>query len=243
MHLLPAIDLQDGTCVRLIQGDYDRRIDYSDDPVAQARLFESQGARWLHVVDLDGARSGNNYNLDTLSRIRQATKLNIEIGGGIRSEKTVRQLLDTGIRRVIVGTRAFEDTHWFEKLVHDFPQQIVLGLDARDGKIATHGWTQTGTMTAEEFVERVDDWPLAAVIYTDIARDGMLTGPNIAATARLAQLSTVPVIASGGVGRLEDIKELARLPLEGIIVGRALYEGKFDVAKALAVLDQQASSG
>jgi len=236
MDILPAIDLRDGKCVRLIQGDYNRQIDYRDDPVAQAREFQQQGARWLHVVDLDGAKTGGQYNLQTLQNIRQATNLRIEVGGGIRSDQAVKTLLDAGIDRVIIGTRALEDPDWFRQTVFDYPQQIVLGLDARDGLLATHGWTHTGQTTAEQMAQTVNDWPLAAIVYTDIARDGMLTGPNIPATQRLAQVTDVPVIASGGVGALEHIKNLARLPLAGIIVGRALYEGNFTLAQAIAAL-------
>ncbi|MFC1783622.1 1-(5-phosphoribosyl)-5-[(5-phosphoribosylamino)methylideneamino]imidazole-4-carboxamide isomerase, partial [Planctomycetota bacterium] len=221
MDIIPAIDLREGRCVRLIQGDYDRQIDYRDDPVAQACDFAAAGARWLHVVDLDGARHGRHYNLDVLKNIREKTDLNIEVGGGVRSEESVKTLLEAGINRVIIGTQALEKPQWFEKLTRDYPQKIALGLDARRGRIATRGWMQTSEITVEQMVQKVSDWPLAAIIYTDIARDGMLTGPNIDATKRLAQNCRVPVIASGGVGKLNDIEQLAQLPLLGIIVGRA----------------------
>ncbi len=237
MYLLPAIDLRDGKCVRLIQGDYGRQIDYGDDPVAQARAFEQAGASWLHVVDLDGALKGGHFNLDVLQRIRQETRLNIELGGGVRSEESVKALLDSGITRAIVGTRALEDLSWFEKLVRDYPGKIVLGLDARDGLIATRGWTETGTVTVEQMADTVNDWPLAAIVYTDIARDGMLTGPNVEATGRLASRCKVEVIASGGVGELDHLRQITTIPVGGVIVGRALYEGKFTVKEALAVVE------
>ncbi len=236
MDILPAIDLRDGRCVRLIQGDYDRQIDYRDDPVAQARDFAHAGARWLHVVDLDGARHGKHHNLDVLKNIREMTDLNIEVGGGVRSEESVKILLDAGINRVIIGTQALEEPDWFKKLVHDFPGKIVLGLDARQGRIATRGWMQTSEINVEKMARQVNDWPLAAIVYTDIARDGMLTGPNIDANKRLAQNCRLPVIASGGVGKLNDIEQLAQLPLLGIIVGRALYEGNFTLEQALEIV-------
>lgn len=236
MEILPAIDLRDGKCVRLLQGDYERQINYNDDPVGQAQLFEQEGAKWLHVVDLDGAKDGKHHNIETLERIRAHTNLTIELGGGVRSEESIKQLLDAGIRRVIVGTKAMEEPEWFEEMVFKYPDQIVLGLDARDGKIATHGWLETGDETVVETAAKVNDWPLAAIVYTDIARDGMLTGPNVAATGQLAESCKIPIVASGGVGQLGDIEQLAPLPLMGVIVGRALYEGKFTLKEALAVV-------
>lgn len=240
MDILPAIDLRQGKCVRLLQGDYERQIDYADDPVAQAQLFESQGADWLHVVDLDGALCGSMHNARVIERIAAGTSLKIEVGGGIREQATIEQLLDAGVTRTVVGTRALEDFHWFESLVKlsRFAGRIALGLDARDGLVATRGWTHTDTTSALEMADRVNDWPLAAIIYTDIARDGMLTGPNIPATRQLAQRCKVPVIASGGVGRIDDIEQLATLPIKGIIVGRALYEGKFSLPQALAAVER-----
>ncbi len=237
MYILPAIDLRGGKCVRLIQGDYDRQINYNDDPTAQAKEFESQGAKWLHVVDLDGALHGAHFNVEALNDIRANTKLNIELGGGVRSEDSIKSLLDSGVNRVIVGTRALEEHDWFEKLVYAYPQKLVLGLDARNGQVATHGWTETGDMTTEDMAAVVNDWPLAAIVYTDVACDGMLTGPNVESTRKLAESCRAPIIASGGVGSLEHIKELSTLPIEGIIVGRALYEGKFTVKDAIAVLE------
>ncbi len=238
MDIFPAIDLRDGKCVRLIQGDYQRQIDYSQDPVAQARLFKTDGARWLHVVDLDGARDGQHFNLDTLLAIRQATDLHMQVGGGIRNERAVQNLMQIGIDRVVIGTRALQSPDWFRSVVGRYPERIVLGLDARDGKIATHGWTQTSEITVEDMAQRVNDWPLAAIVYTDISRDGMLTGPNVEATRRLAESCSVPVIASGGVGEQDHIRQLAQLPLAGIIIGRALYDNKFTLAEAIAIVNE-----
>jgi phosphoribosylformimino-5-aminoimidazole carboxamide ribotide isomerase len=241
MDLFPAIDLRDGKCVRLLQGDYNRQIDYGDDPVAQAREFAQRGTQWLHLVDLDGAREGSMRNRGVIEAIAAETGLKIEVGGGVRDEETIAGLLAAGVTQVVVGTRALEDMDWFKKVVHDdqFAGHVVLGLDARDGRIATRGWTETGEMTTEEMAKIVNDWPLAAIVYTDISCDGMLTGPNLEMTGDLARQCQVPVIASGGVGTLEDIKNLTTLPVRGIIVGRALYEGRFTLEEALAVLETQ----
>lgn len=238
MDLLPAIDLREGKCVRLLQGDYGRQIDYNDHPVNQAQDFEARGTTWLHVVDLDGALHGSMNNKEVIKEIVGATDLKLEVGGGIRDEAVIAELLDMGVQQVVVGTRAMEDMAWFESMVHreEFAHRIVLGLDARDGCIATRGWTETGEMTVTEMAAKVNDWPLAAIVYTDIACDGMLTGPNVAATRVLAQECSVPIIASGGVGTLEDIRELSTLPVKGIIVGRALYENRFTLEEALDVL-------
>ena len=238
VELFPAIDLRDGKCVRLLQGDYDRQIDYADDPVAQAQQFEQQGATWLHTVDLDGALHGRMRNAAVIEKIVNATSLKVQVGGGIRSDSVVTELLDAGVTRVVVGTRALEDIDWFEKLVKapSCAGHIVLGLDARDDRLATRGWTKTGSTTVAQLAQTVNDWPLAAIVYTDIACDGMLTGPNIESTRQLAQNTAVPVIASGGVGTLDHIKQLAPLPISGIIIGRALYENAFTLPQALAIV-------
>jgi phosphoribosylformimino-5-aminoimidazole carboxamide ribotide isomerase len=242
MELLPAIDLRDGKCVRLLQGDYARQIDYHDDPVAQAQIFQQQGAKWLHVVDLDGALHGRMHNSRVVEKIVSATNLKVELGGGIRDEIVVKKLLEIGLTRVIIATRALEDMDWFEKLVNDYPQKIVLGLDARDSRLSTRGWTQTGNTTVAEMAQIVNLWPLAAIVYTDIACDGMLTGPNIEATRLLAQNCRIPIIASGGVGKLDHIEQLAKLPIEGIIIGRALYEGNFTLEQAFTLVTKNKSN-
>lgn len=236
MDILPAIDLRSGKCVRLLQGDYARQIDYGDDPVAQAQAFQDAGAKWLHVVDLDGALHGRMHNQAVIARILAATDLQVQVGGGIRREETVSQLLQLGVRQVVIGTRALEDMEWFEQIARTYSRQIVLGLDARQGKVATRGWKQESDITVQQMSKSVSDWPLAAIVYTDIACDGMLTGPNVDMTGQLATNCPVPIIASGGVGTLDHIRDLARLPIKGIIVGRALYEGNFTLPEALTIV-------
>ena len=236
MDILPAIDLRSGKCVRLLQGDYARQIDYGDDPVTQAQAFQDAGAKWLHVVDLDGALHGRMHNQAVIARILAATDLQVQVGGGIRREETVSQLLQLGVRQVVIGTRALEDMEWFEQIARTYSRQIVLGLDARQGKVATRGWKQESDITVQQMSKSVSDWPLAAIVYTDIACDGMLTGPNVDMTGQLATNCPVPIIASGGVGTLDHIRDLARLPIKGIIVGRALYEGNFTLPEALTIV-------
>lgn len=245
MDILPAIDLRAGRCVRLLQGNYERQIDYSDDPVAQARQFEAAGARWLHVVDLDGAREGRLHNLDVIAAIIRSTGLHVEVGGGIRDELTIRSLLDCGAARVVVGTRALEDWDWFRAIAHrdDFAHRLALGLDSRAGRLAVRGWTQVTERTAVQVAEAVADWPLAAIIYTDIGRDGMLLGPNMEGVRSLAEASRVPVIASGGVTDIGDVRRLAQLPILGIIIGRAIYERQLDLAEALRVAQEATAAG
>ncbi len=238
MDILPAIDLRAGKCVRLIQGDYQRQIDYEDDPVAVAKRFVKDGARWLHSVDLDGAKEGELKNLDPIRRIAQETSLKVEVGGGIRTREAVNTLLEAGVERVVIGTRAIEDWAWFEDLVREpaHANRIVLGLDAREGLLATHGWIEQTSRTAIDVVEAVAGWPLAAIVYTDSTRDGMLLGPNIEALRTLVDVAEVPVIAAGGVTDINDVKQLATMPLGGIIIGRAIYEGTLTLPEALAAV-------
>ncbi len=235
MVILPAIDLREGKCVRLLQGDYARQIDYSDDPAAVAGQFERDGAKWLHLVDLDGARHGRLFNLPTIEKVIATTKLHVEVGGGLRETETVESLLDIGVARCVIGTKALEDWPWFEALVHR-PKcrgKIALGLDARNGKLAVRGWTRETAETAIDVACRVADWPLGAIIYTDISKDGMLAGPNVEATGALAEASRIPVIASGGVTTIDDVRRLAALPLLGIIIGRSIYEKQINLAEAI----------
>lgn len=238
MDILPAIDLREGKCVRLLQGDYSKQINYSEDPVAVARNFESAGAKWLHVVDLDGAREGSLRNLSTIRQILKGTGLRLEVGGGLRDTGTIQELLEAGVSRCVVGTRALEDWDWFRELAHhvDCRGRIALGLDARQGQLAVKGWTEQTRETALQVAERVSDWPLAGIIYTDIGRDGMLLGPNIDAIKVLADFSKVPIIASGGVTDLDDVRRLSALPLLGIIIGRAIYEGQIDLSEAVRIV-------
>ncbi len=237
MDILPAIDIRDGKCVRLLQGDYARQINYAHDPVAMARQFEADGARWLHVVDLDGAREGRLANLPTIERIIRETHLQVEVGGGIRGTETILSLLEAGAARCVVGTRALEDWQWFQEVVHrrECENRIAIGLDSREGRLAVRGWTQEVRETALQVAEKVADWPLAAIIYTDIGRDGMLLGPNLDSIRALAEYSNVPVIASGGVTDIDDVRLLARMPILGIIIGRAIYEKQLDLQEAIAI--------
>ncbi|MBI1371863.1 MAG: 1-(5-phosphoribosyl)-5-[(5-phosphoribosylamino)methylideneamino]imidazole-4-carboxamide isomerase [Phycisphaera sp.] len=239
MYLFPAIDLRGGKVVRLLRGDYDQQTTYGDDPVEQAKVFADAGASWLHVVDLDGARSGRPEHLDAVTRICHATNLRVEIGGGVRDNDTIQQYLDAGVHRVILGTAALQNMAWFERAAHGaFVDRLVLGLDARKGKLAIAGWEQTLELTAVEVARRVTDWPLAAIVYTDIATDGTLAGPNVEATREIAEATRVPVVASGGVGTLEHLRDLRPLPIQGSIVGRALYDGAMTIDDALAVLER-----
>jgi len=238
MDVIPAIDLRDGKCVRLIQGQYHRQITYNDDPVRQAEQFHAEGARWLHVVDLDGAKAGRPVNTQTIAAIVAIGKLNVEVGGGLRDEDSIRHLLDLGVKRVIIGTKAVKDFAWFGRMAEQFKGRIVLGLDARGDAVSTHGWLQDSELKVVNFAIKAAALPLAAIIYTDITRDGMLTGPNVETTQALARAVNVPVIASGGVGTVDHIKALAAAEgIAAVIVGRSLYEGTLTVAQAIAATD------
>ena len=233
MYIIPAIDLRNGKCVRLIQGDYHRQITYHDDPVRQAKEFSSAGAQWLHIIDLDGAKVGKPVNTDTISAIAALGQLKIEVGGGLRDEASIKQLLDMGVERVIIGTKAVSDFEWFGEMAEKFSGKIVLGLDARGSKVATHAWTKENSQHLLEFATEAAKLPLAAIIYTDITRDGMMSGPNLERTKALAEVVQVPVIASGGVREIADIKKLAKLGIEAVIIGRALYEGTLKLSDAI----------
>ena len=233
MYIIPAIDLRDGRCVRLIQGQYDRQINYEDDPVKQAKEFSLAGAKWLHIVDLDGAKVGRPVNTDTISAISALEKFKIEVGGGIRDEASIKQLLDIGAERVIIGTKAVSDFEWFSEMAEKFGGRIVLGLDARGPKVATHGWTEDSAENLLEFATEAAKLPLAAIIYTDITKDGMMSGPNFERTKALVQAVEVGVVASGGVSEISDIKKLAELGAEAAIIGRSLYEGTLNLSDAI----------
>lgn len=239
MYLFPAIDLRDGQVVRLAQGDYDRQTTYAADPVEQARQFEAAGASYLHVVDLDGARTGRLTHLAVMERICRETKLVVEVGGGVRTEPAIDALLGAGVQRIVLGTAALQNWAWFESLMGNptYRGKLVLGLDARHGKLAVAGWEQTTEASAVEVAAKVSDWPLAAIVYTDIATDGMMTGPNITATREIAQATHTPIVASGGVGTLDHLRALRELPIQGAIVGRAIYENAFTVEQAVAALE------
>ena len=239
MILFPAIDLKDGVCVRLLRGDMNAATTFNDDPAAQARTFESQGFSWLHLVDLNGAFAGKPVNGDSVSAILAAVKIPVQLGGGIRDMATIEDWLARGVRRVILGTAAVRDPGLVRAACRAFPGRVALGIDARDGKVAVAGWAQATEIPVHELAARFEDAGAAALIYTDIERDGAMGGPNIPATVALAGAVKIPVIASGGVSSLADLEALkaARCPgIEGVISGRALYDGRLDPAAALKVL-------
>jgi phosphoribosylformimino-5-aminoimidazole carboxamide ribotide isomerase len=233
--ILPAIDLRGGQCVRLRQGDYSRETVFGDDPAAMARRWVAQGATCLHLVDLDGARAGKPVNGESVRRIVQAAGVPCQFGGGLRTEGHIREALSWGVARVVLGTRALLEPSWCEAMCRAFPGQVALGIDARDGHITVQGWQETSHRSALDLARQVAAWPLAALIYTDVSRDGMLEGPNVEATAEIAAAVAAPVFASGGITSLEDVARLARRGLAGCVIGRALYEGKLDLAAAIAL--------
>jgi len=236
MLILPAIDLRGGRCVRLRQGDYSRETVFDEDPVAVARRFEDAGAVWLHMVDLDGAREGEPRNLDKVAAVVEAVGMNVELGGGIRTDEAVETVLGLGLARVIVGTRAVREPAWLAEVATRLPGRVALGLDARSGHIAVEGWQGETRRTAADVLVQAEKLPLAAIIYTDIAKDGMMLGPNVKATTQLAKVSPFPVIASGGVTTAEDVRRLkAPGTIHGVIIGRALYEGTIDLKEAIAI--------
>ncbi|MCP9850161.1 1-(5-phosphoribosyl)-5-[(5-phosphoribosylamino)methylideneamino]imidazole-4-carboxamide isomerase [Cyanobium sp. Morenito 9A2] len=239
MQIIPAIDLLEGSCVRLHQGDYDRVTHFNDDPVAQALEWQRQGAERLHLVDLDGARSGEPINDAAVKAITAALSIPVQLGGGVRSAERAEELLAWGLDRVILGTVALEQPELVDELAARHPGRIVVGIDAKDGKVATWGWIEASTVEATELAARFGGSGIAAIISTDIATDGTLAGPNLQALAAMACASSVPVIASGGVGDLADLLSLLSLgPLgvEGVIVGRALYDGRVDLGEALEAI-------
>jgi phosphoribosylformimino-5-aminoimidazole carboxamide ribotide isomerase len=243
MQVWPAIDLRGGKCVRLRQGDYLQETVFAENPAAVARQFAGQGARHLHVVDLEGAREGLPINLPSVQEILEAVDIECELGGGIRDEQSIRELLDFGLDRLVIGTSALTDPDWFREACRRFPGKLVLGIDARDGLAASDGWLQTSTVTALDLARQFAAEPLAAIIYTDIATDGMLAGPNIAAIAEMQAAVNVPIIASGGVTTVDDVARLAAAGLAGCIIGRALYEGTLTLAAALRAAEKQPIEG
>ncbi len=231
---IPAIDLQGGRCVRLSQGDFDQETVYGDDPVAMALRWQGLGAQRLHVIDLDGAREGSPRNHDAIAGIAAALAIPVQVGGGIRDAATVEKLLFLGVDRCILGTRAAQDRAWAEEMFRTFGERLILGIDAKDGRVAIKGWVETTPLTAVELALALKPAGAQRIIYTDISRDGMLTGPNVAATARLAAETGLAVIASGGMSTLDDLHRLAAYPgIEGAIIGRALYTGAIDLAEAV----------
>jgi phosphoribosylformimino-5-aminoimidazole carboxamide ribotide isomerase len=240
MLVIPAIDLKDGRCVRLRQGNMTAETVYSDDVPAVARQWQQAGASLIHVVDLNGAVEGEPRNLSHISAIIRTVSLNIHVGGGVRSIETVRRYLGAGVARVVLGTAALTDRSFLEKACLEFPRRILLGLDAQDGKVAVRGWTSVSETKATDLLKELVGHALGAVIYTDIARDGMLGGPNLTALREVVELSSFPVISSGGISRVEDLRAVQALgpQVEGAIVGKALYDGKLDYRAAVASLSK-----
>ena len=239
MILFPAIDLKEGRCVRLRQGDLARATVFNDDPAAQAEAFAQDGFEWLHVVDLDGAFAGRPANAAAIERILSTSRLAIQLGGGIRDLATVEAWLGRGVRRVVLGTAAVRDPALVKLAARKFQGQVAVGIDARDGRVAVGGWAETSDLEATTLARRFEDSGISALIHTDIARDGMLSGLSLAATLALAEAVAIPVIASGGLSSLAYIERLAEprsARLAGAIVGRALYDGHIDARRALALL-------
>ena len=239
--LFPAIDLKDGACVRLKLGEMDQATVFNDDPAAQARQFEAQGFTWLHIVDLNGAFAGRPVNGATVEAILAAVRMPVQLGGGIRDMATIDDWLAKGVRRVILGTVAVRDPALVREACRRHPERIAVGIDAKAGKVAVEGWAETSELTAVELAHRFEDAGVAAIIYTDIDRDGVLKGINWESTAELARASSIPVIASGGLASIDDVKALLRpehAMLEGAITGRALYDGRIDAREALRLLGQ-----
>ena len=239
MILFPAIDLKDGQCVRLKLGEMDQATVFNDDPAAQALAFERQGFDYLHVVDLNGAFAGKPVNGAAVDAILKAVRMPVQLGGGIRDLDTIETWLVKGIRRVILGTIAVRDPGLVKKACKAFPGRVAVGIDAKGGKVAVEGWAETSTLSAIDLARRFEDAGVSAIVYTDIERDGILKGLNLPATVELADATTIPVIASGGLASIDDVKALLRpeyAKLEGAITGRALYDGRIDPAEALALL-------
>ncbi len=242
MLLIPAIDLKEGKCVRLRQGDMNDATVFSDDPLAMATRWVEAGARRLHIVDLDGAFNGEPVNAEVIHRIAEEyPDLPIQVGGGIRTEEVVEVYIQAGVRYVIIGTQAVAEPHFISDLCVEFPTHVIVGLDARDGKVATEGWSKLSRHNIIDLARHFESDGVEAIIYTDIARDGMLQGVNVEATLKLAEAVNIPVIAAGGVRNLEDVKNIAEMSASGIIgaiTGRAIYEGTLDFAEGQKAADQ-----
>jgi phosphoribosylformimino-5-aminoimidazole carboxamide ribotide isomerase len=238
MILYPAIDLKDGQCVRLLRGEMDAATVFGDDPAAQARAFEAAGCRWLHLVDLNGAFAGRPVNATAVEAILAAVSVPVQLGGGIRDRATIEAWLDKGVKRVILGTAAVRDPALVRDAARAHPGRIAVGIDARGGRVAVAGWAEVTDMAASALALRFEDAGVAAIIYTDIDRDGAMRGPNVEATVALAGAVSLPVIASGGIASMADLRALKEsgAPLDGAISGRALYEGRLDLAEAAAYL-------
>ena len=246
MILFPAIDLKDGKCVRLKLGDMAAATVFNEDPAAQAKLFENQGFRYLHLVDLDGAFAGRPINASAVATILQAVTVPVQLGGGIRNLAAIERWLDKGVSRVILGTVAVRDPELVRQACRRFPGRIAVGIDAKGGKVAVEGWAITSELSALDLARRCEDAGVAAIVYTDIARDGVLKGLNLEATAALARATSIPIVASGGLAGIEDVEALLRpeyARLQGAIAGRALYDGRLDARAALELIRSAAVAG
>jgi len=238
MQVIPAVDIKGGKCVRLYQGDYNQETVFGEDPVAMALKWQAQGARRLHIVDLDGAASGEPKNIDIIETIVKQTGLPVQLGGGIRDEVTVAKLLDIGIQRVILGTTAIEQPGLVQKLCQKYSQAIIAGIDVRDGFVATHGWKKNTQVTALDLAQQMATLGVPRILYTDIKRDGTLTEPNYLAISQLMDKVKLPVIAAGGISALSHLKKLKEIGVEGAIVGKALYTGNINLKEALAIEEE-----
>jgi len=238
MLVIPAIDLKDGHCVRLLQGKKEAVTTYSNDPANTAKRWESYGARLLHIVDLDGAFTGSQKNLQAIIKIRQSVKIALQVGGGIRNIGNVMNLFSAGIDRIIIGTAAIEDPELLTYACNKHPGKVLIGIDAMNGMVAIKGWEEVTSVKAKELAKRLEMVGVSGIIYTDISRDGMLSGPNIEATGEMVESVTIPVIASGGVSCLEDIKNLMKVKkLWGVITGKAIYSGALDLKEAMKITE------
>jgi phosphoribosylformimino-5-aminoimidazole carboxamide ribotide isomerase len=233
VQIFPAIDIRGGKCVRLRQGDYAQETVFGDDPADMARRWVSLGAERLHLVDLDGAKAGQPVNSDSIRKVLAAAGVPCQLGGGLRTEAHIQAALDGGVDRVILSTRALYDPLWFRSVCDLFPGRVILGLDAKHGKVATNGWLELSERTALELAREAAVSPIAGIVYTDIGRDGMMQGPNFAAYAELLAAVDTPVLASGGITTLEQVRQLAKLGLTGCVIGRSIYEGQLDLKQVI----------
>ena len=239
MIFFPAIDIYQGKCVRLEKGDFEKKTIFNEDPVDQAKFFEDMGCNWIHVVDLDGAKNGSSSNFNIVEEISLKTNLKIQFGGGVRSIAKIKSLLDVGIERVVIGTKAINDISFLDVVCRDFPNKIVIGIDARKGKVSIEGWTKDSGVNANELAINAEKKGVCAIIFTDIDKDGLMSGPNISSTLEIAKAVNIPVIVSGGVSAIEDVievKENEGSGIGGVICGRAVYDKKVDIKEALKIL-------
>lgn len=238
MIVIPAIDLKDGLCVRLLQGKKEDSTVYSDDPASTARRWESCGARLLHVVDLDGAFTGNQKNFEGICKIREAVKMDTEVGGGIRDMERIDLLISIGINKIILGTIAIEKPELVKEACKKYPGRVLVGIDAKNGMVAVKGWVEVTSVNAKDLALKMQDYGVAGIIYTDILKDGMMTGPNIETTREMVEFLDIPVIASGGISSINDIKNLMTIKnLWGAITGKAIYSGAIDLREAIKLTE------